>query len=241
MRHRFIGLAMLCSTVLSASASAQNPRGADGLIPGDYARLSFSSVTPVNPSGSLKQWKSGNGVNFMWENWSTGTRNGVAMVGFGLYGDLALLPFDEAKFIEDFSSGPNGVVISARAGRARAIQLGVNTRVRLPVPYVTPSVSFGFGFIDWRPAKIDYTATLGSGTAKQQSRQGGVVSIIGGLDKNIYDRFAVFGEAAYSYGFTSFGRGLAASGSACVAANCDLLKNTPFGSLRAGLRVRASR
>lgn len=233
---------MLFSTVIPAAARAQNPRNTDGLVPADYARVSFSAVTPVNPSGSLKQWKTGNGVNFMWENWSVGGRGGdVGMVGFGLYGDFALLPFDESKFIEDFSTGPNGVVISATAGRARVLQLGVNTRVRIPVPYITPSVSFGFGFIDWRPAKIEYTATLGSGTAKQQNRQGAVVSIIGGLDKNIYGRVGVFGEAAYSYGFTSFGQSLAASGSACVAANCDLLKNTPFGSIRGGLRIRATR
>ena len=241
MRHRYIALALLFSTVGSAGARAQN-RNTDGLVPADYARVSFAAVQPVNPSGSLKQWKAGNGVNFMWENWSAGGRGGgVGLVGFGLYADLALLPFDESAFIQDFSTGPNGVVLSASAGRARALQIGVNTRVRIPVPYLTPSVSVGFGFIDWRPPTIDYVATLGSGSAKQQNRQGGVVTLAGALDKHIYGRFAVFGEAAYSYGFTSFGQGLAASGSACVAANCDLLKNTQFGSIRGGLRIRANR
>ena len=39
------------------------------------------------------------------------------------------------------------------------------------------------------------------------------------------------------YGYTSFGQGLAGSGSACLTSGCDLLKNTPLGTIRGGLRV----
>jgi hypothetical protein len=78
-------------------------------------------------------------------------------------------------------------------------------------------------------------------TAKQQNRSGGALSFSGGLDKHIYDRFAVFADATYTYGYTSFGGGLAGSGSACLQADCDLLKNTQLGVIRGGLRVRVGR
>lgn len=236
MRFRTLAL---CSIALSSVARAQAPgANTDGLVPGDYARVSVGVVTPVNPQGSLKDWNQGQGLNFMWENWAQGSR-GLSRFGFGLYGDLGLLSFNEEQFKADFANGPFGAVRTASAGRARVFQFGINTRFRIPVPYITPSISLGFGFIDWRPATITYTSVSGANaTAKQQNRQGGVVTLIGGLDKHIYDRFAVFGEAVYAYGYTSFGQGLAAAGSACVTANCDLLKNTPLGTIRGGLRVR---
>ena len=49
----------------------------------------------------------------------------------------------------------------------------------------------------------------------------------GGLDKHIVDRFAIFGEAAYTYGYTSFGAGRRRRRAARVCnSGCDLLKNT---------------
>jgi hypothetical protein len=246
MRHRsVVALAIALGFTLHSSAVAQapNPRN-DGLVRGDYVRVSFTSITPVSPSGSLKEWKRGNGVNVMWENWDNANNGEVGIVGFGLYGDVGLLSFDQDQFIEDFVS-PVGIVRSASSSRARVIQIGVNTRLRLPVPYIMPSISFGFGFLDWHPGTITYQAdsagVVKPHQAKQQNRQGGVVSLVAGLDKHIYSRYAIFGEAAYAYGFTSFGQGLGASGSQCVTSNCDLLKNTPFGSIRGGLRVRTGR
>ena len=247
MRPRsVVALALALGFTLHSSAVAQapNPRN-DGLVRGDYVRVSFTSITPVNPSGSLREWNRGNGVNVMWENWDNANNGEVGIVGFGLYGDMGLLPFDQAQFMKDFIS-PVGIVRSATSSRARVIQIGVNTRLRLPVPYIMPSISFGFGFLDWHPGTIRYDADssgvlLRDRQAKQQNRQGGVVSLVGGVDKNIFSRYAIFGEAAYAYGFTSFGQGLGASGSQCVTSNCDLLKNTPFGSIRGGLRVRTGR
>jgi hypothetical protein len=102
-----------------------------------------------------------------------------------------------------------------------------------------PWVSFGLGFIDWHPGEITYTTatTTTPQTAKQENRSGGSVSVGAGLDKHIYDRFGVFVQAMYTYGYTSFGQGLAASGSTCLQTSCDLLKNIPFGSVGGGLRV----
>ena len=176
----------------------------------------------------------------MWENWDTG-RNGVGRVGFGLMLDYSLLPFDEQQFLSDFVS-PTGRSAHGereegrhfsgrrehhefafrrrsscrRSASGSASSIGVRARSRTPPP----------------------TATS---TAKQQHRSGGSVSIGGGLDKQIYDRFAVFGEAIYTYGYTSFGSGLAGSGSTCLTSGCDLLKNTPLGTLRGGLRVHVGR
>lgn len=190
----------------------------------------------------MKSWRQGSSANVMWENWDVGGGSGgLGLIGFGLYGDLGLYPFDAEQFKVDFDNGPNGRVLTAAASSARMFQFGVNTRIRIPMPYVMPSVSFGFGFLDWRPAKINYTAVGGSGTAKQQNRQGGVVTLIGGLDRQIFGRVGIFGEALYAYGFTSFGQGLGASGSQCVQSNCDLLKNTSLSTFRGGLRVRTTR
>jgi hypothetical protein len=237
MRSRaLVALSLAMSSLIASEAQSQNDT--DGLVRGDYVRAAYSWVSPVSPSGSLKQWERGNGVNLMWENWDN-AGNGLSLFGFGLYVDMAFLPFDEEQFKTDFTNGPHGPIISATASRARVLQIGVNTRLRAPVKFITPSISLGFGFLDWRPGEIDYNAVGGTGTAKQQNRQGGIFTVIAGLDKHIYGRVAVYGEAAYGYGFTSFGQGLASTGSACIQQNCDLLKNTPLGSFRTGLRVRA--
>lgn len=243
MRSRTLALLAFAVLALAPRQNrAQSNPNAAGLERGNYVRLSGGVVTPVNPGGSLTNWKQGSTFNLMWENWDVGGGGGgIGLVGFGAYVDLGLLPFDAEQFKADFNTGPNGQVLTASAGSARVLQFGVNTRVRIPMPYVMPSVSLGFGFLDWRPAKITYAAERGSGTAKQQNRQGAVLTIIGGLDRQIYGRVGIFGEALYSYGFTSFGQGLAASGSQCVASNCDLLKNTPLGAFRGGIRVRTSR
>lgn len=221
-----------------ARAQATDPL-ADGLIPGDYIRVGASMVTPVNPQGSLKDWKRGAGLGFMWENWDTG-RNGVGRVGYGLMLDYSLLPFDDQQFLSDFVS-PTGRAITASAKKAGIFQAGVNIRIRIPSPFIMPSISVGLGFLDWHPGEITYTTAVGTNNAKQQHRSGGSVSIGGGLDKQIYDRFAIFGEAIYTYGYTSFGSGLAGSGSTCLTEGCDLLKNTPLGTLRGGLRVHVGR
>ena len=240
MRSRPLALTLALSSLVAASvASAQTPSPmTDGMVAGGYVRVSGGVVTPVNEGGSLREWNAGSNFNVMWENWENTDRGTLSMFGFGLYADLSLLPFDQSQFILDFTNGPNGTVTSARAGRARVIQFGVNTRFRIPAPYFTPSISLGFGFLDWHPATIDYVAVGGSGTARQQNRQGGVLTLSGGVDNHIFDRVSIFGEAAYAYAYTSFGQGLGATGSACIQANCDLLKNMPFGTFRAGLKTR---
>src|SRR6478672_11512265 len=70
---------------------------ADGLVPGDYLRIGASSVTPINPQGSLRDWNRGVGLGFTWENWDIGQR-GMGRIGYGFMLDYALLPFDEDQF-----------------------------------------------------------------------------------------------------------------------------------------------
>jgi len=240
MRSRPLALALALSSLVAASvAPAQTPSPmTDGMVAGGYVRVSGGVITPVNAGGSLREWNAGTTFNVMWENWQNNDRGTLSLFGFGLYADVSFLPFNETQFIKDFTGGPNGAVTSATASNARVIQFGVNTRFRFPAPYITPSISLGFGFLDWHPATINYQAVGGSASTKQQSRQGGVVTLIGGVDKHVFDRVSIFGEAAYAYAYTSFGQGLGATGSACIAANCDLLKNMPFGTIRGGLKVR---
>lgn len=238
MRFRsFFALATALTVTTRAGAQATDPM-ADGLVRGDYLRLSGGMTQPVNPGGSLKTWGQGAGFNVMWENWDlSGSGGNMGLFGFSLFGDFAILPFKEDEFKVAFADGPNGAITSATAKRARVLQLGVNTRLRIPMRYIMPSISVGFGFLDWRPGKITYTAVRGNGTATQQNRQGGAITLTGALDKHIFDRYALFGEAAYTYGFTSWGQ-VAGSGGTCVTNDCDLLKNTPFGVIRGGLRYR---
>jgi len=210
---------------------------ADGLVPGNYVRVGVSSVAPVSPSGSLKDWSRGVGFGVTYENWDQG-RNGVGQIGYGFMVDYALLPFDEDQFLKDFKP-LSGTAVSASAKKAGVFKAGVNLRVRIPAPYIMPSVFLQLGFLNWHPGEITFTTTtVSSQTAKQQTRSGGLVAIGGALDKHIYDRFAIFGEAVYTFAYTSFGQGLGGSGSECITSNCDLLKNTSLGSLRGGLRVR---
>jgi hypothetical protein len=198
-------------------------------------------VTPINPQGSLKDWSRGVGLGFTWENWDIGQR-GMGRIGYGFMLDYALLPFDEDQFIKDFTP-LSGQTKTASAKKAGVFQAGVDIRFRIPAPYIMPSIHLSLGFLDWHPGQITYTTTTltTNQSAKQQHRSGGLVAIGATLDKHIYDRFAVFGEANYTYGYTSFGQGLAASGSECITTGCDLLKNTPLGTIRGGLRVRVSK
>jgi hypothetical protein len=102
-----------------------------------------------------------------------------------------------------------------------------------------PSVSLGFGYINFRPSTIEYTSATGSASTAEQRRYGGEFTIGAGLDKHVIDRLAVFGEASYTYGFTSLGQGLARPGGTCATSSngCDPLKNTTLGTIRGGLRV----
>ena len=78
-----------------------------------------------------------------------------------------------------------------------------------------------------------------TGTTKQQTRNGAEVSIGGGLERHFFERFGIFGEADYVYGFTSLGRSAATPGSICASGNgCDVLKNTSVGTIRGGLSVK---
>jgi hypothetical protein len=104
-----------------------------------------------------------------------------------------------------------------------------------------PNFSLGFGFINLHPGTIHYTTAANPGTANQQRRYGGELTVGAGLDKTVVDRFGLFGEALYTYGFTSLGQGLATPNGNCAANGCDPLKNTTLGTIRGGLRVRVGR
>lgn len=248
MRSRLI-LGVVATVAMSAALplvaraqdrATQSDAFADGLIPGDYLRVSGGIASGVHPQGSLRDWNRGQNLNVNWETWDAAS-SGVGRVGFGLQIDYSQLPLNEAQFLSDFSAGPLGRATSTSGSTARIYELGVNTRFRIPSPFIMPSISVGFGFLDWRPGEIQYTATGGSGSVKQQHRSGAAFSIGGALDKTVMDRWAIFGEAVYTYGYTSFGQGLATPGGTCASNGCDVLKNTTIGKVRGGLRVRTGR
>ena len=244
MRSRALirGAAILAlfSAAATARAQATGDKFADGLVPGDYARVAYGSFSPISPKGSIRDWNRGTGFTIGYENWDTGS-GGVARLGFGLEGSYSFYPFNGDRFIVDFANSPIGKPISASASSASILQIGVTTRLRIPAPYIMPNLAVAFGFFNWRPSEIHYTTATASATAKQQNRSGGSITFSGGLDKHVIDRFAVFADASYTYAYTSFGGGLAGSGSSCIQTDCDLLKNTQLGVVRGGLRVRVGR
>jgi hypothetical protein len=195
-------------------------------------------MTPVNAQGSLRDWKPGTGVSVAWESWDAG-QTGVARLGFALSGAYSSLPIDGQRFLTEFTL-PTGGKANSVAGNASVLEVTTNLRFRIPAPYIMPSIVIGLGFLDWRPGEIRYTGAAGNGTTKQQHRSGGEVAIGGSLDKHIYDRFAIFGEAMYVYGYTRFG-GYGTPTGVCATSGCDALSNTTVTTLRGGLRVRLMR
>ena len=210
---------------------------ADGLMPSDYLRASAGVVAPVS---GMHYWKSGVGANVSWENWQQGG-SGVGRVGFGLGIGYSWLPFDETKFTQQFVPAAGTTVVTATASKASVLEISSLIRIRVPAPYIMPTVNIGLGFINWAPGEIHY-ATTGATTAsaQQQHRSGAEVSLGGGLDKNLYDRYAIFGEAMWTYGFTSYASGFGTPNSSC-AGGCDNERNTSVGAIRGGLRVRLGR
>jgi hypothetical protein len=159
-------------------------------------------------------------------------------MGFALSAAYSTLPLNRDRFLTEFVPPNGGSVSSINSGTAGVLEVVTNLIFRVPAPYIMPHFTIGLGFLDWRPGEIQYTGSAGSGRTKQQHRSGGEIAFGGGLDKHIYDRFAVFSEATYVFGLTRFGGGLTG---ACAAAGCDVQSNTTVTTLRGGLRVRMMR
>jgi hypothetical protein len=246
MRRRIMAVLVLSFACIAQRTAAQERPAtgdpmADGLTAGQYLRVSGGMTSPVSPQGSLRDWNRGAGVAVAWESWDTGA-TGLGRVGFALTAAYSMLPLNEQQLKSDFTSPLTGAPIqSATASKASVLEITTNLRWRIPFWYMMPAINFGFGFINWHPGEIHYRSGTDAGNARQQSRSGAELSIGGSLDKTIYDRWAVFGEAAYVYGYTSFGRGLSTPGGQCVSNGCDVLKNTTLGTMRGGLRVRIGR
>jgi hypothetical protein len=241
MRSRLLFVAGAMALIFTHVAAAQSDDPlAAGLTAGDYLRFSGGVAAPINPQGSLKDWKRGTSANLGWENWQNGG-NGVGRLGIAINLAYSLLPLDEKQFLSDFTPIQGGAATSASASSAGLIELTSTFRFRIPAPLVTPTINVGFGFMNWRPSTIDYKSATGSGIAKQQHRSGGELSIGGGLERHIVDRYALFVEAMYAYGFTSLGQGSATPGGVCGTGSCDALKNTSIATIRGGLSVRVRR
>jgi hypothetical protein len=208
-----------------------------GMQPGDYLRLGAGATIPVNAQGSLRDWKAGTGINLEYENWQPGS-SGVGRVGFGLGAAYSRLPLKEDQFARDFT--PASGALTSASGHAGILEITSNLRIRIPAPLVMPAVTIGLGFINWSPGQIHYTSTGGAtGSVKQSSRSGAELALGGSIDREIYDRFAAYVEAAYVYGYTSYGSGFGTPTTIC--SSCDPLKNTTVVTLRGGVRARIGR
>lgn len=230
------------SARLAAQDDAADPR-AGGLVGGNYLRASAGFTSPLNPSGAYRDWDGGPGLAVTWENWDNGMR-GVGRLGFAIGATYAMLPFDAAQFLPRFQTLAGVPATSANASDAWLLTIETQLRYRLPVPYLMPSILFGFGYINFHPSTIHYaTAATADATTAQEQKTGAVLSIGGALDRQLFGRYALFGEATYGYGFTSLGSGFTTPRGTCAASNdgCDVLKNIALGTVRGGLRVRVGR
>jgi len=230
--------------LLPASSAAQDRPGdptAGGLAAGDYLLIGGGGTFPVNAQGSLKNYSAGPVFSLGYENWQMGSGGGVGLVGFGLSGSYSALPTKNG-FAEAVAVASGGATGTATAASARILEIVSSVRVRIPSPYVMPAVTLGLGFINWAPGSIRYQATDGSNAkVRYQHRSGAELSIGGSLDRHIYDRYGLFAEADYVYGFTSFGQAFTVPNGNCVNVACDPLKNTSVGAIRGGLRVGLGR
>src|SRR4051812_372288 len=111
MRSRLLIGAVVALSSIAATAGAQGSDYADGLLAGDYLRLSGGMISPVNPQGSLGDWKRGNAFSLIYENWQPGS-GGVGRVAFGIGIDYGLLPLDEQHFIAGFTPATGGKATS---------------------------------------------------------------------------------------------------------------------------------
>jgi hypothetical protein len=239
MRSRLLLVVTAALATLARVGHAQSDRLSGGLTAGDYVRVSAGVMAPVNPQGGFRDWKSGSAFNVSWENWQPGD-NGLGRLGISLGLGYAALPLDETKFLADFTplSGNKATKVSSSNGSLFELNTGLH--VRIPAPLLVPTIRFGLGYIGWRPARISYTETTGAtGTTKQQTRNGAEVSIGGGLERDFAERFGIFGEADYVYGFTSLGQSAATPGGICAGGSgCDVLKNTSVTTIRGGVSVK---
>jgi hypothetical protein len=244
MRAQLLLAAVLCLAFSQRGVAQTETAGdpsAGGLVSGDYIRVSAGLAHPLDAQGSLRDWKPGESFGLSYENWMPGNGgNGVGQFGFGIGLVYNALPFDSQTFMADFIPASGGAITSASASHARVLEITSTIRYRFPMPVIAPAINVGFGFLNWAPSKISYVTAEGTTTAQQQHRSGFEVSVGGSVDRQLYDRFALFGEAAYVYGFTRYGAFTTPNGS-CARNNCDVLKNTTLGTIRGGLRVRMGR
>jgi hypothetical protein len=239
MRSRLLfAVAATLATFAHVARAQSDDRYAAGLTAGDYIRVSAGSTSPVNPQGSIRDWSRGTTANVSWENWQPGGATNVGRVGVSLGVSYSLLPLNESQFLADFTPLTGGTATSATASKAGLLEINTGLRVRIPAPLVMPTIDFGIGFINWRPDAVSYTGTTGAGTTNQRHRSGAELSIGGGLERHLVDRFGVFAEALYVYGLTSLGQSAATPGGVCATNGCDVLKNTSVATIRGGLSVR---
>jgi hypothetical protein len=237
MRSRLLLVVAAALATQGHVSHAQSDRFSGGLTAGDYVRVSAGVTTPVNPQGGFRDWKAGTGFAVAYENWQPGDV-GVSRLGLSLGFSYSALPLDEAQFVADFSPLSGGKATSASAGNGSLFELNTGLRIRIPAPLLVPTVRFSLGYIGWRPQKITYTAASGDGTTRQQTRNGAELSIGAGLERHFAQRFGIFGEADYVYGFTSLGQSSATPGGICASNGCDVLKNTSVTTIRGGVSVK---
>ena len=213
---------------------------AGGLISGEYLLVSGGATIPVNAQGSLRNYNAGPVFGVAYENWQPGS-GGVGGVGFGLGAAYSFLPANSG-FADAVALASGGQSGSGSAASAKILEITSNLRIRIPSPFVMPAITLGLGFINWAPGPVTYTTTGGaSGKVRYQHRSGAELSIGGSLDRHIYDRYGIFAEADYVYGFTSFGQAFTVPNGSCATVACDPLKNTSVTTLRGGLRVGLGR
>src|SRR4029079_8313054 len=108
----------------------------------------------------------------------------------------SVLPLDEKQFLSDFTPISGVRPTSATASSAGVFELATNLRFRIPTPFIMPTINLGIGFMNWRPATIDFDGPTGHGQAKQRHPSGAGITIGRALERDSSERCGLLGETA---------------------------------------------
>ena len=177
MRRRgttlLVGVLLVSSSRLGAQEQSRDvSRSISAGMIGDNVRVYGGSASPVS---SMRDWSRGFIIGAGYESWGGGQGTTFASAA-GIAGEVVRLPFNDAHFVQNFTS-PSGMhAQSATAPAATLADLAFTLRVRGPISVIIPSAIAGFGYYEFHPATVTYKGTDGAtATSRSQTDRKSVV------------------------------------------------------------------
>ena len=168
-------------------AQEASDRFADGFVRRRlHSRRATAASAPMNPHGSIRDWKHGHGRHASRGKTGTSARWASRALGSRIAGGVQSLSPQRPRFLTEFRQRAERQLLSSATADER-IDHSSSTDQRDfadsgAVHHAEHRASASDSSIGG-PVKIKYTAAARNGTVKQQHRSGGAVTIAGGLDK----------------------------------------------------------